>query len=150
MPVSDDRVEARALAARWSVSACRAATCCWRPPAPPIWPPRPRPLGPPAGPQGSRPVPPHRLRATVEDGPALLARRFQPDVVQLKCNLLDQRAQHSGALAELAALDVAIHAASVFADGLLFMSGEALPLEMHRHAPTLPRIRRRLAEARVD
>ena len=88
--------------------------------------------------------------ATVEDGPALLARRFQPDVVQLKCNLLDQRAQHSGALAELAALGVDIHAASVFADGLLFMSGEALPLEMHRHAPTLSRIRRRLAEARVD
>jgi len=45
---------------------------------------------------------------------------------------------------------VDIHAASVFADGLLFMSGEALPLEMHRHAPTLSRIRRRLAEARVD
>ncbi len=30
--------------------------------------------------------------ATIEDGPALLARRFQPDVVQLGCNLLDQRA----------------------------------------------------------
>jgi aryl-alcohol dehydrogenase-like predicted oxidoreductase len=88
--------------------------------------------------------------ATIEDGPSLLARRFQPDVVQLRCNLLDQRAQHSGVLAELAALDVDIHAASVFADGLLFMSGEALPLEMHRHAPTLSRIRRRLAEARVD
>ncbi len=88
--------------------------------------------------------------ATIEDGPVLLARRFQPDVVELKCNLLDQRAQHSGILAELAALDVAIHATSVFADGLLFMSGEALPLEMHRHGPTLSRIRRRLAEARVD
>ena len=88
--------------------------------------------------------------ASIEDGPALLARRFQPDVVQLRCNLLDQRAQHTGVLSELAALDVAIHAASVFADGLLFMSGEALPLEMHRHGPTLSRIRRRLAEARVD
>ncbi len=88
--------------------------------------------------------------ATVEDGPALLARRFQPDVVQLKCNVLDQRAQHSGVLSELASLDVSIHASSVFADGWLFMSGEALPPEMHRHAPTLSRIRRRLAEARVD
>jgi len=88
--------------------------------------------------------------AGIEDGPALLARRFQPDVVQLRCNLLDQRAQHSGVLSELAALDVAIHAGSVFADGLLFMSGEALPLEMHRHGPALSRIRRRLAEARVD
>jgi len=88
--------------------------------------------------------------ATIADGPALLARRFQPDVVQLRCNLLDQRAQHSGVLSELAALDVAIHAASVFADGLLFVGAEALPPEMHRHGPALSRIRRRLAEARVD
>ena len=88
--------------------------------------------------------------ATVEDGPALLARRFQPDVVQLRCNLLDQRAQHSGVLSELAALDVAVHATSVFADGLLFISGEPLPPEMAGHAHALSRIRRRLAEARVD
>lgn len=88
--------------------------------------------------------------ASVEDGPALLARRFQPDIVQLKCNLLDQRAQHSGVLSELASLDVTIHASSIFSDGLLFMNSEQLPVEMHRHAPTLSRIRRRLAEARVD
>ena len=88
--------------------------------------------------------------AGVDDGPALLARRFQPDIVQIKCNLLDQRAQHSGVLSELAALDVTVHASSIFADGLLFMNSEALPVEMHRHAPTLSRIRRRLAEARVD
>jgi len=88
--------------------------------------------------------------ASVEDGPALLARRFQPDIVQLKCNLLDQRVQHTGVLSELAALDVTVHASSIFADGLRFMNREALPVEMHRHAPTLSRIRRRLAEARVD
>jgi D-threo-aldose 1-dehydrogenase len=88
--------------------------------------------------------------ATVEDGPALLARRFQPDVVQIPCNILDQRAQRTGVLSELAALDVAVHASSVFADGLLFMSGETLPPEMSRHAHALSRIRRRMAEARVD
>ena len=88
--------------------------------------------------------------ATVEDGPALLARRFQPDVIQLRCNLLDQRAQHSGTLSELAALGVDVHASSVFADGLLFVSGDSLPPEMQRHAPALSRIRRRLAEARID
>lgn len=88
--------------------------------------------------------------ATLEDGPTLLARRFQPDVIQLPCNLLDQRAQHSGVLAELAELDVTIHASSVFADGLLFISGETLPPEMAGHAPALSRIRRRLAEARTD
>ena len=90
------------------------------------------------------------FRATIEDGPALLARRFQPDVVQLPLNMLDQRAEHSGILSELAAQDVAVHVSSVFAGGLLFISGEALPPEMHRHAPTLSRIRRRLAEARID
>ena len=88
--------------------------------------------------------------ATMEDGPALLARRFQPDVVQLPCNLLDQRAHRTGVLDELAALDVSIHLSSVFAQGLLFMSGDALPAEMAHHAPQLSRIRRRLAEARVD
>jgi len=88
--------------------------------------------------------------ATVEDGPALLARRFQPDVVQIPCNILDQRAQRTGVLSELAALDVAVHASSVFADGLLFMSSETLPPEMSRHAHALSRIRRRMAEARVD
>ena len=90
------------------------------------------------------------FRATIADGPVLLARRFQPDVVQLPINLLDQRAQRTGVLSELAALDVDVHAASVFADGLLFFGGEALPPEMARHAHELSRIRRRLAEARVD
>lgn len=88
--------------------------------------------------------------ATMEDGPALLARRFQPDVVQLPCNLLDQRAHRTGVLDELAGLDVAVHVSSVFARGLLFMSGDALPSELAHHAPQLSRIRRRLAEARVD
>ncbi|MFN3930374.1 MAG: aldo/keto reductase [Brevundimonas sp.] len=90
------------------------------------------------------------FRACVEDGPALLARRFQPDVVELPINLLDQRIQHTGVLAELAALGVAVHATSVFADGLLFISGEPLPPEMAGHAHALSRIRRRLAEARID
>jgi aryl-alcohol dehydrogenase-like predicted oxidoreductase len=90
------------------------------------------------------------FRCSVEDGPVLLARRFGPDVIQIPVNLLDQRAQHSGVLGELAALEVAVHAASVFADGLLFMSGEVLPPEMARHAHSLSRIRRQLAEARVD
>ena len=90
------------------------------------------------------------IRVDLEDGPALLARRFQPDVVELPLNLLDQRAQHTGVLSELAALNVAVHATSVFADGLLFISGEPLPPEMAGHAHALSRIRRRLAEARID
>ncbi|WP_292109171.1 aldo/keto reductase [Brevundimonas sp.] len=88
--------------------------------------------------------------ASMEDGPVLLARRFQPDLVQLPCSLLDQRAHRTGVLDELASLGVDIHLSSVFAGGLLFMSGDALPPEMNRYAPQLSRIRRRLAEARVD
>jgi D-threo-aldose 1-dehydrogenase len=88
--------------------------------------------------------------ATVEDGPALLARRFQPDVVQLPCNLLDQRVHRTGILDEIADLGADIHLSSVFAGGLMFMSGDALPADMAHHAPQLSRIRRRLAEARVD
>lgn len=88
--------------------------------------------------------------ATVEDGPVLLTRRFQPDVVQLPCNLLDQRVHRSGALDEIADLGAQIHLSSVFAGGVMFMSGDALPAEMAHHAPRLSRIRRRLAEARVD
>jgi D-threo-aldose 1-dehydrogenase len=38
----------------------------------------------------------------------------------------------------------------VFADGLLVISGEPLPPEMAGHAHALSRIRRRLAEARID
>ena len=88
--------------------------------------------------------------ATLEDGPALLARRLQPDVVQLPCNLLDQRAAHDGTLAELAAAGVAVHLSSVFARGLLFAGGEGLPPHLAHHAQSLSRTRRRLAEARID
>lgn len=90
------------------------------------------------------------FRATLDDGPALMARRLQPDVVQLPINLLDQRAEHSGTLDDLAAQDVDIHASAVFAGGVLFMPGETLPSRLKGHAPFLSRIRLRLAEARID
>jgi len=88
--------------------------------------------------------------ATVEDGPALLARRFQPDVVQLTCNILDQRAARSGVIAALASQGIEVHLASVFAQGLLFANRESLPPELAAHGMALSRTRRRLAEARVD
>ena len=88
--------------------------------------------------------------ATVEDGPALLARRFQPDVIQIPCNILDQRAAEDGVLDALAALGVEIHVAAPFVSGLLFMAGDALPPEFLPYAAALSRVRRRLAEARID
>ncbi|WP_421730417.1 aldo/keto reductase [Brevundimonas sp.] len=88
--------------------------------------------------------------ATMEDGPALLARRFQPDVVQMPCNLLDQRPVTEGVLNELAGQGVEVHVSSVFARGLLFASRESLPPHLAAHGMALSRARRRLAEARVD
>jgi len=88
--------------------------------------------------------------ATLEDGPALLARRLQPDVVQLDCNLLDQRAACDGTLAALAGLGAGVHLSSIFAGGLLFAGGEDLPPHLAGHALGLSRTRRRLAEQRCD
>lgn len=88
--------------------------------------------------------------ATLDDGPALLARRLEPDLVQVPCNLLDQRAAAEGVLAELKAAGAEVHIAHVFAQGVLFAAGEGLPPELAGHAMALSRVRRRLAEARLD
>jgi len=88
--------------------------------------------------------------ATMEDSPALLARRYQPDVVQIPCNLLDQRPVTEGVISDLAAAGVDVHVSSVFARGLLFASSESLPPHLAAHGLALSRTRRRLAEARVD
>ena len=88
--------------------------------------------------------------ATMEDGPVLLARRFQPDVVQIPCNILDQRPVAEGVLSDLAGLGVDVHAASVFARGLLFANRETLPPALSAYGVALSRTRRRLAEARID
>ena len=88
--------------------------------------------------------------AAMEDGPVLLARRLQPDVVQMPCNLLDQRPVAEGTLSDLAAMDIDVHISSVFARGLLFASRESLPPHLAEHGVALSRSRRRLAEARVD
>jgi aryl-alcohol dehydrogenase-like predicted oxidoreductase len=88
--------------------------------------------------------------ATMEDGPTLLARRFQPDVVQIPCNIMDQRPVSEGVLSELAALGVDVHVSSVFSRGLLFASRETLPSHLAEYGQAVSRTRRRLAEARVD
>jgi D-threo-aldose 1-dehydrogenase len=86
----------------------------------------------------------------MEDGPVLLARRFQPDVVQIPCNILDQRPVVEGVLSDLAGLGVDVHVSSVFARGLLFANRETLPTHLSGYGVALSRTRRRLAEARVD
>jgi len=84
------------------------------------------------------------------DDPLGLARRFQPDIVQVPLNLLDQRLIASGALAELAALGVEVHLRSIFLQGLMFRPGHDLPTEARGLAPGLSRLRRLVAEAGAD
>ncbi|ASE39074.1 aldo/keto reductase [Brevundimonas vesicularis] len=88
--------------------------------------------------------------ATIEDGPALLARRLEADVVQVPCSLLDQRAAQDGVLEAIADTGASVHLSSVFAGGLLFAGGDDLPAELASHAQALSRTRRRLAEQRCD
>jgi D-threo-aldose 1-dehydrogenase len=88
--------------------------------------------------------------ASVDDGAALLARRLEADVVQIDCNLLDQRAAKDGTLDAIADAGAAVHLASVFARGLLFAGGDDLPPHLADHAQALSRTRRRLAERRCD
>jgi len=84
------------------------------------------------------------------DDPLGLARRFQPDIVQVPLNLLDQRLIANGALAELAAMGVEVHLRSIFLQGLMFLPGHELPLESRGLAPGLSRLRRLVAEAGAD
>jgi aryl-alcohol dehydrogenase-like predicted oxidoreductase len=79
-----------------------------------------------------------------------LARRFQPDIVQVPLNLLDQRLIASGALTELAAMGVEVHLRSVFLRGMMFLPGHELPTEARSLAPGLSRLRRLIAEAGAD
>jgi len=88
--------------------------------------------------------------ARLDDGPVPLARRFEPDVIQLPCNLLDQRAHRTGVIAELAMQGVSVSLSSVFAGGALFAGGETVSEAWSAHAHGLSRLRRRLAEARID
>jgi aryl-alcohol dehydrogenase-like predicted oxidoreductase len=84
------------------------------------------------------------------DDPVGLARRFQPDIVQVPLSLLDQRLIVSGALAELAATGVEVHLRSIFVQGLMFLPGHDLPVEARDLAPGLSRLRRLVAEAGAD
>lgn len=88
--------------------------------------------------------------ASAEEAADGLARRLGADVVQVGCNLLDQRAARSGLLDRIAQTGAEVHLSSVFARGLLFAGGEDLPAHMADQAQGLSRMRRRLAEGRCD
>jgi aryl-alcohol dehydrogenase-like predicted oxidoreductase len=90
------------------------------------------------------------IRTRLEDSPVLVARRFQPDLIQLPLNILDQRARRDGVLAALGEQGVAVQLASVLANGLLFAGSDEMVGASAADVVLLSRLRRRLAEARLD
>lgn len=87
------------------------------------------------------------ISAYVADDPAMLAKRFQPDVMQLPFSLLDQRLLADGTLSRLKALGVEVHARSLFLQGLLFL--EELPEKLRQAAPHLAQVRKSLKGAGI-
>jgi aryl-alcohol dehydrogenase-like predicted oxidoreductase len=87
------------------------------------------------------------ISAYVADDPTALAARFRPDAMQVPFSLLDQRLLTDGSLARLKALDVEIHARSLFLQGLLFLPTEKLPKKLKHAAPQLDAVRARIAAA---
>jgi aryl-alcohol dehydrogenase-like predicted oxidoreductase len=94
----------------------------------------------------------HKIGVSVGGGdePVHLARRFQPDLIQIPCSMLDQRPAREGVLAALRDLGVEVQLRSIFLQGLLFLPREALPHVLADAGPRLSRIRRMLAEAGAD
>ena len=84
------------------------------------------------------------ISAYVADDPAGLAERFRPDAMQVPVSLMDQRLLRDGSLARLKALNVEVHARSLFLQGLLFMN--RLPENLAYAAPMLTALRKRIAD----
>jgi len=85
------------------------------------------------------------ISAYVADGPAALAERFRPDVMQIPFSLLDQRLLADGTLTRLKTLGVEAHARSLFLQGLLFL--EELPAKLRHAAAHLAQVRASLRDA---
>lgn len=80
---------------------------------------------------------------------ALLA-QFQPDLVQIPLNALDQRLLQDGRLAGLKRRGVEIHARSVFLQGLLLMDVDSLPPHFRKYRDELFRYAEFLRRNRLN
>ena len=67
--------------------------------------------------------------------------RFEPDLIQLPINVLDQRLVRGGQLKRLKDRGVEIHARSIFLQGLLLMQPEKLPAHLVGATSVLTRYR---------
>ena len=81
------------------------------------------------------------ISAYAHDNPVELARRYQPDLMQIPLNLLDQRLFNDGSLEKLRRLGIEVHVRSIFLQGLLFVAPEMLPQKLVHAATRLAQIR---------
>ncbi len=77
------------------------------------------------------------ISAYFDDGPLELARRYQPDLMQVPFSILDQRLRKNGELARLNQLGIEVHVRSVFLQGLLFMDPMRVPARLAHARPSL-------------
>lgn len=61
-----------------------------------------------------------------------LRKKFIPECIQLPVNLFDNRFEKSGLLDRLHALDIEIHARSIFLQGLLLKTSQSLPVHFKK------------------
>jgi D-threo-aldose 1-dehydrogenase len=83
------------------------------------------------------------ISAYADDDPLLLAARYQPDLMQLPLSILDQRLVRDGTISALKKSGVAVHARSIFLQGLVFMEAANLP-------PKLSHVEARLSKVHSD
>jgi aryl-alcohol dehydrogenase-like predicted oxidoreductase len=92
-----------------------------------------------------------RIGVSVYDEAEVLEvlKRYQPDLVQLPMNVLDQRLLACGAVARLHERGVAIHVRSAFLQGLLLTSAGQTPARLAPLEPCLARWRKACAAADI-
>ena len=78
---------------------------------------------------------------------AAAVERLDADLVQLPCNVLDQRFLASGTLRDLVAHDVEVHVRSIFLNGVLLAEPDRLAGPLSALAPAIRRVRVAAAEA---
>ncbi len=76
--------------------------------------------------------------------------RFDPDLVQLPCNVYDSRFADADMLAECARRGIAVHARSIFLQGLLLMPPTALPASLRTLRPHHERFHAWLSAHRIS
>lgn len=87
------------------------------------------------------------ISAYFDDAPLELARRYQPDLMQLPFSILDQRLLQNGELARIKELGIEIHVRSVFLQGLIFMDSGRLPARLADAGPALSATQVRIRRA---